>query len=593
MHRNIRQRVLYLTLFLFCSFFSHLGLKGQTLPPDRRTDWQLSGLQEMPISPILEIDFISSGGIADGKTPNDALIQELLEQNADHPFVLYFPAGNYFFTQAIELPSNCILRGQSADASTLQFALREEDHLLKVQGTPNANPSLLVTNARQGDTYIRIKEPQNFQVGDYIKIFAEDSALITSAWAHYSTGQLGQIKKLSKDSLFLSQPLRRDFLFEEEARIVRFSPKTQVGIEQLQIVRLDTTDSQTSNIFFDYAANCWLSCVQSRFCNFAHVELKHSLQIAIKGSHFEQAHHYGNGGKAYGIMLHFATSSSLVYDNSFRRLRHAMILQAGANGNVLAYNYSSEPYWTEVQLPLDAAGDLVLHGNYPYANLFEGNVVQNIVIDNSHGINGPFNTFFRNRAELYGIFMNQDPASDKQNFLGNELPNQGLFLGNYILAGSEHFEFANNIRGQIKPLGEQQLPDKSLFLLHESHLSAELDHLPPIGPPNALNSYELPAQKRAQEALKTACSKPLLATTLTDKSHQTAYYPYAQENWLSVHRRYPAKPITHLRLYSLEGKLLQECRGSSLTTESLGQGLYLIQVHHQEEILACLKWQKK
>ena len=64
-----------------------------------------------------------------------------------------------------------------------------------------------------------------------------------------------------------------------------------------------------------------------------------------------------------------------------------------------------DPFWTGTVLPSDAAGDLVLHGNYPYANLFEGNILQNLVVDDSHGLNGPYNTFFRNRADNYGIVM--------------------------------------------------------------------------------------------------------------------------------------------------------------------------------------------
>ncbi|MBK6996924.1 MAG: hypothetical protein IPH31_19135 [Lewinellaceae bacterium] len=38
-----------------------------------------------------------------------------------------------------------------------------------------------------------------------------------------------------------------------------------------------------------------------------------------------------------------------------------MLLQSGSNGNVLGYNFSTDPYWEE--FPNDAAGDIVLHGN--------------------------------------------------------------------------------------------------------------------------------------------------------------------------------------------------------------------------------------
>jgi len=91
-----------------------------------------------------------------------------------------------------------------------------------------------------------------------------------------------------------------------------------------------------------------------------------------------------------------------------------VLLQSGANGNVISYNYSLNPNQSDSP-PANGAGDLVLHGNYPFANLFEGNICQNVMIDASHGINGPYNTFFRNRVQLYGIIMSPSPATDSMN----------------------------------------------------------------------------------------------------------------------------------------------------------------------------------
>ena len=152
----------------------------------------------------------------------------------------------------------------------------------------------------------------------------------------------------------------------------------------------------------------------------------------------------------------------MVENNQFEHLRHSVLLQSSSNGNVISYNYSRDPYWTGVFLPANSAGDLVLHGNYPYMNLFEGNICQNIVIDNSHGINGKFNTFLRNRAELYGLFMNISPASDSQNFVGNEMTN--TLIGMKSIAGNGHFDYGNKLRGNISPVGTNGIPANSLYL---------------------------------------------------------------------------------------------------------------------------------
>ncbi|MEL6652654.1 MAG: T9SS type A sorting domain-containing protein, partial [Bacteroidota bacterium] len=173
------------------------------------------------------------------------------------------------------------------------------------------------------------------------------------------------------------------------------------------------------------------------------------------------------------------------------------------------------------------------------------------------------------------------------------VPNQGFFLGNYLLSGIDHFELANNIRGEITPQAGQQLAEKSLFLLHEGVLLKEPQNLPPIGPPNAIDSHQLEAQNRFQAEQSTACSTPLLSTSLAPEQNQTSSYYLisdSQSNQLSVLRRRSSKPITHLKLYSIEGKLIAQSQGSSISSEALSPGLYIIQVYHQGENLASLKY---
>lgn len=175
-----------------------------------------------------------------------------------------------------------------------------------------------------------------------------------------------------------------------------------------------------------------------------------------------------------------------------------MLLQAGPNGNVFSYNFSTDPFWTSSSplIPSDAAGDMVLHGNYPYANLFEQNSGQNIVIDNSHGANGPFNTFFRNRASLFGIFFS-DGTSPSQNLVGNEIPNTGspYSFVNYTIQGIDQFEYGNNNKGNITPSGTEILDDESYYY-SETPSFINNSEWAGIGTPNAMEENNIPAQNR-------------------------------------------------------------------------------------------------
>ena len=133
-----------------------------------------------------------------------------------------------------------------------------------------------------------------------------------------------------------------------------------------------------------------------------------------------------------------------------------MVAKQGANGNVFAYNYSLDPYRSEY--PHDAGGDMLLHGHYPFANLFEGNIGQSMIMDDTWGASGPYNTFFRNRAELYGIILfDQSVNSDEQNIVGNEVTNDDK--GNYHLQPGHHFTYDNNIKGTIQPPNTNILND--------------------------------------------------------------------------------------------------------------------------------------
>src|SRR5205085_4353518 len=98
---------------------------------------------------------------------------------------------------------------------------------------------------------------------------------------------------------------------------------------------------------------------------------------------------------------------------------------------------------------------------------------------------GPLNTFFRNRIELYGLVMTSGTMqSDSQNFVGNEIPNTGAFMGMYTLYGAGHFEYGNNVRGVITPTGTTNLPDTSYYLSSQPSFWNIASPFPSIGEPN-------------------------------------------------------------------------------------------------------------
>ncbi len=577
----------YTLCYILVVFFS-LPSGSQNIPQEKLTDWSNAGLSaQLPVFDTINV--LANGLKADGSTPNDAALKSLLNANISSPTVFYFPPGDYFFKKSIELKSNQILKGASAFETIFTFNLGGADHLIKVFGQLASATTNIKENVPKDFNVISVKNSNNFNVDDYIRIQFDDMQLVTSSWAEKSTGQILKIINKNGKKLTVASSLRRAISLSENPYIEKIRPVENAGIECLHIERQDATTTQTRNVYFQFAANCWVKGVSSHNTNFAHVDVENSMHIHVTGCYFKDAHAYGNGGQGYGVVLEYNTGDCLIDNNIFDHLRHSMLLQAGANGNVLSYNYSIKPYWEDVSLPDDSAGDLVLHGNYPYLNLFEGNIVQNIVIDDSHGINGPGNMFYRNRAEHYGIFMNDDMPTDGQSFIGNETTTSNFLLGFYDLAGSDHFEHGNNIKGNITPTGTNSINSNSLYLTAPPDYFEEINWtIPTIGPPNNLNSGSNPAKERFLKGEFTKCiiDDPVIINSVGNLPADLYWniFPNPANCELHIESKLILENYS-LKIFDLNGKIILNLNKSVKKIDISGfeNGLYVLVLENEKE----------
>lgn len=580
--RNVKIYNLMKTIgALFAVFlFTIPALNAQTLSPARFTDWSLAGHRGPFLEPDTTIDFIAAGGVNDGIAANDAVLSGLLSATGSVPAIIYFPSGVYLFTQKINITNTVILRGNSCDSTTFIFDFPSESDLIYVHGNTTVIETSITTDLTKDSTRLPASNATLFNMGDLIQLSENDSVLVTSSWALRTTGQIARIDTIIGNDIYIESPLRRNFYLSRNPKITKLNPLQDVGIENIKLLPTNATVAQTSNIVFQYAYNCWVKCIKSINCNYAHIEARTSSNIVVSGSYFQDAFSYGDGGKAYGIMIHSTSGECLGIGNIFKHLRHSMIFQSGANGNVFAYNYSREPYWTDVALPSNSAGDMVLHGNYPYANLFEGNIGQNIVIDDSHGKNGMYNTFFRNRAELYGIFMNNNPATDYVNFIGNDVPNTGFLLGQYTVFGTNHFSHGNNIRGTITPAGTSTLPENSLFLSYTPPYYLSHSHWPPLGTPTAMNAYNNEAENNYIAGQLTDCSLAGIIVSIDDNSptEQCSIFPNPASRTITIEISNDHS-IHEIMILSLTGQTCaSQYSGNVVDVSQLKDGMYFIRL---------------
>ncbi|APF19123.1 hypothetical protein Calab_3452 [Caldithrix abyssi DSM 13497] len=439
-----------------------------------RVNWSNAGLiWDNPINADHVFDVTAPKYRDDNDSNFDGEIKNAIKdaENANGVSIIYFPAGSYTFNNTISInvdsnDSNIIFQGDGSDKTILNFYVGKNNYCFKIYGKQDLGPIYLNSGIQKGEKIISGNGINNLNVGDWIRL-CEYSHGVADDWAQHSIGQITQIVNIEGNTAELKDEASKDYSFGNNLRIWRIKTIKNIGIEKLTINRNDngyTTNATGSNIFFIYAVNCWVKGVQFNYTCRHHIDIRYSSCIEVSGCYLNDANFKGDGGFGYGVVLNFSTTNCLIQNNIFRKLRHSMVVQAGANCNVFTYNYSREQEWN---YPIQGA-DICIHGNFPYSNLFEENNVEYIKADDEHGMNGPFNTFVRN------IVYNDD-----ENYL--------YFIG---LLNAKHCNIlgcnngnANSDPFVYPPLGYEYTPDTDIY-----GFEMYIDNIP-YYPWNHNNSY--------------------------------------------------------------------------------------------------------
>lgn len=470
--------------------------------------WRNAGYPGTIPSPDFIVNVKSYGALGDGSAC-DGAVSSAVSALGGGPGVVFFPAGTYLLQNNLTLPYGVVFRGERATNTTLRFSC--DNNCITVSGSLSGDAQAITSGYTNHSSVLMVPTGSVFQAGDFVEIKeSNDPGYSWSTWAGDTVGQMASIQSVSGNQLTLQTPLRLDYQASLTPKIQKSVPTTQVGFENLKFERLNGSNYVTDNkmtILFDRAADCWV-----RGCEFyngfgGHVGFYVSTRIDITGNDFHHAFSYSGGGNGYGVRLESRTGEVLVENNLFYSLRHSILFQVGANGNVVAYNYSYA----------GAAGlsDITMHGNFPFANLIEGNICEFIHLDNSHYESGPHNTFLRNLCTknyfLYsaGLIVGES-GTDLENFVGNE-------AGGYSFSGTGHVVYANNINGTAVTAGTTNLPDVSYYLGTNVTTVTNPDFwfitngLPTIGYPQTYSTNKtLPCKYRKDQGLSRTVAPPSL-----------------------------------------------------------------------------------
>ena len=425
------------------------------IPESVRVNWRNAGLlpstrsglaPETPEAADVHIDVTSLPGYVPG-VPIDAQVTEALNRarlnwrNQGQTSIIYFPPGTYRIKSPIGLgpgDSNIIFQGagtEGANRTLIECNVGKDGTCFDIYGSPQSSAYNLNTRARGGDASRDILKGDRVIVTSVLPRCPEgtngDNCFAAGDWIHFwennfpaesgaVVGQITQLENVSPE-FRMKDEASKNYSVSLNLMVQKFQPVTNIGIENLKIYRIDSPKSTENaygsgiNIKFTYAVNCWVRGVESELTTRHHILISKSSHIEISGCYLHVARFYGGNSYGYGTVLGESTTNCLIENNVFRRVRHAMGIGTGANANVYTFNYSREQHSTYYVKYLGdivyADSDICLHGRYPYANLYEHNIVEFIEADNEHGANGPYNAFFRNRVYEDNIDLDNAPNS--------------------------------------------------------------------------------------------------------------------------------------------------------------------------------------
>ncbi|MEO8150872.1 MAG: T9SS type A sorting domain-containing protein [Bacteroidia bacterium] len=588
-------------LFTLCIAFTQLAT-AQIIPTTLTTNWKKAGHEAPYAKKVLKLNISAYGGNNTGTVDNTAALTSAIAALGAHAGVINFSSGDYLFSSSINLPDSVVLRGVGAGATTLTFNFNgNSGNCINMNGGVSGSYVSVVNGYTKNSKSIKLNSVSGFAVGNMIEIRELNGSWNTNpaTWAEYAVGQILKIDSIKGLRLYFHEKLRISYDSTLSVQVAKLNMRKACGVECLKMRRIDgTAPSINYGVSMSRALNCWVKGVELETMICAHIAISTSAHCEVTGCYLHEAYAYdGTSTHGYGIMLESHPTENKIENNIIRHLRHAVSVKQGANGNVIAYNYTLEP--TRSEFPSDAGADLNLHGHYAFANLFEGNIVQNIQVDQTWGPSGPWNTFFRNRADGYGfIITSGSVATNDQNIVGNDITSTAFLKGNYSLTGTNHFQYGNRVQGNITPAGTTNLTTTSYYLTVSPTWWTSTTAWPTVGLPYSLTTATNPARDRwlAGSGL-TVCSTTVTKEMDDDSSTSLTIFETGSIELVPN----PSSGVFHLftvdesssiniKVYNIVGTLVmqKEITDGVIDLSAQPSGIYMVQIQTGETTL-CKK----
>lgn len=354
---------------------------------------------------------------------------------------LYFPTGTYYFKTSPTIHNNDIwIDGDGSSNTVFDLGAPGSTNVtINFSGnTHNGSPIAVAGSLASGSTTITLTNASALSVGEIIQLYAAAAPLTNSGLAFTDEiySQNFKITAVNGNTITLDMAILLNYPEIYQPMVQPFRAIQNIKVQHVQIVRMNESTLQgVSSLAFYTAYNCYVSQVESAFSVTDHIFLENSKDCVIESNYVHDCFQPATDGYGYGFGLS-ASTGCRISDNKSANLRHQIILQQGANYNVISYN--------SIEAPTDY-NDLAFHASYAYMNLIEGNMFTESYADTSkdgwttvEASTGPGNTWFRNYAAGQVGSIQADTA--RQNIIGND-------VGSLDTAGIDLYVGANEVSG--------------------------------------------------------------------------------------------------------------------------------------------------
>ena len=343
----------------------------------------------------------AAADLKSGLTNASPVLQAAID-SAPAGTVVLIPAGTWRIDQAVSIAAqkdSITLRGSGLATvfdcryPTCIYVGSGSDYLWSWPIAGNV-VSGYTPDVASGGTIVAIADTSAFSPNQLVHFsVANDPSLPVISVAGYGNlrQQMTRVVARTATSLTLYPPIygyERFAGLAAKVNVAQFQSDF-VGIEDL---RLDGTNgSFTFGINFEQTYGSWVKNVTVSRSSHYSVRLSNSLGCELRHSWLDELNHTGSNGA--GLLVE-TVSGCLIEDNVIRESFPNIEVNNGSSGNVFAYNFLHNRN--------GVIGIDTNHGPHNSFNLYEGNVVQNVMSDGYFGSNSE-ETLFRNLLHGNGL----------------------------------------------------------------------------------------------------------------------------------------------------------------------------------------------